>query len=183
MKKYLAFLSVAAMAGFALSATAQEGSSVALQEGTRELALSGNYDPDAIDDFDLSIEVGYGQFIVDNLELGAKVGYQGTDHTDLMRLLGFAEYNFPMDAPVVPYVRASGGWIGSEIENDLGDDTSNDTAAAAGAAGLKYFITDTVAAAGEVEYTKATDDVFVDEDAEAQDDNVEFNLSLRFYIP
>jgi opacity protein-like surface antigen len=156
----------------------------ALSQGTKELAVSGNYDPDAFDDYQVALEVGYGYFIADNLEVGASVGYAGSEHVDIYGILGFVEYNFNLGGRVVPYVRASVGWLGAEVEDPVtGIKDDNDTAAAAGAVGVKYFITDTVALALEGEYTKATDDIFINDDNELEDDNIDFNLSLRFYIP
>jgi opacity protein-like surface antigen len=180
MKKFLAIIAVITAAG--VTATVAQSGNIALKEGTRELQLSGHYDPDDVDDYSIDINVGYGQFIVDNLELGVLLGYSGSDNVDIYGIRGFAEYNLDNGSKWVPYGRVSAGWLGAEIDTPTGK-TDNDTVAIAGAVGIKYFLTETVAIAGEAEYTRASDDIFPKDNGKVDDDNLVFNLALRFFIP
>ena len=158
-----------------------------LKEGTQEIQLSGNYDPNAIDDYNYTLKLGYGRFIVDNLEVGVRGLLSGTDHVSLSGIQGLVEYNIPMSDKWGIFVQGTlGGLYGKVEDPNSGNDADNETVAASVAGGVKYFLTETVAISGDVEYTKCADDVFVDssdDKLELVDDNVEFNLALRFYLP
>lgn len=204
MKKLLVIIAVAMVAGAAWAQTVEPTKSVAqtlepagdvalkqgtkgnvaLKQGMKEVALSGNFDPDAFDEYNFSLKPAFGVFVIDNVEVGVRGLWEGSKHVDIMGIQGFAEYNLDLESPLVPFVRVAAGWLGGELDVDGGEDQSNDTASAAGAVGVKYFITDMVALGLDVEYTKATDDIFVsDDDEELQDDNVEVNLALRVFLP
>jgi opacity protein-like surface antigen len=175
MKKW-----VTLVAAFLMAVT---GQAVILTEGTQEIEVSGFYDPEAADDYEYDLTLGYGRFLIDNFELGVRGTVSGSDHVTLYGIQGLAEYNFPVAERVSLFVQGTVGWLGGEVKDRVtGDKESNDTAAASVAGGAKYFITDTVALSLDVEYTKATDDIFANDD-DLEDDNVDFNLALRFYIP
>jgi opacity protein-like surface antigen len=174
MKKLVIMLAVAVVAGMAQAVT--------LKEGTKEIALSGNYDPETADNFNYSLQPGYGVFIADNFEIGALGLLNGSENATIYGVKAFAEYNFDVHEVWAPYVRAGAGWLGSTLDDNGGANEHQDTSVVTGAAGFKYFLTDNVAISTEVEYTYAADDIFVNDD-KLEDDNIEFNLALRFYIP
>jgi hypothetical protein len=154
-----------------------------LKEGTQEIILSGNYDPDAFDDYNYTLRLGYGRFIMDNLEIGVRGLATGTKHVTIDGIQGLIEYNIPMSDKWGFFVQGTVGGLYGKVEDpNSGNDVDNETVAASVAGGVKYFLTETVAISGDVEYTKCADDVYVEDD-ELVDDNVEFNLALRFYIP
>ena len=185
MKKYLALIVAATLVGAAWAQAAEKSSgNPALKTGVREVALSGNYDPDAADDYSLNLNAAYGQFVIDNLELGVRGLYKGSDHIDIEGIQGFAEYNLDLGSKWVPYGRVAAGWLGGQVSDpNTTNDESADTSAFAVAGGVKYFITEWVALGADVEYTKASDDIFVNDDGELEDDDVEVNLSLRIFLP
>jgi hypothetical protein len=177
-------LTIAAMAVLAAAVVVGVAQGMTLKKGTQEIQASGSYDPDDVDNYSADLTLGYGRFIADNFEVGIRGTYGATEHVKLFGVQGLAEYDFPVADKVNLFVQGTLGWLGGRFNPDVGDTQNNDTAAASAAAGAKYFITDSVALALDLEYTKAADDVFVnDSEGELVDNNTQFNLSLRFYIP
>jgi hypothetical protein len=155
-----------------------------LDEGTKELRVAGSYDGDHPLDYQAVLDLGFGYFIMDNVEVGCLLGWQGNDVFDLYEVGAFAEYNFDLDSPIVPFVQVGALWVGAEVDDDIYNDSNSiDEDAWAGrfGAGVKYFIRDGVALALEGVYDIASEDVYADDDGDVDDYNWQALLGLRIY--
>lgn len=183
MKKNMA-LSVF-VAAFAMTSVAAEAR---LEEGTQELGIQGNLDLDAQDDFELNLDLTYGRFIRDNWQVGAKTGTSATGSILNFDLGLFTEYNFNNTSNWVPYVGAAASLASAsfDFDADLMDKADAEfedvTALNIGlSAGMKYFVNDHVAIAGEINYNVATDDIKYDGD-ELSDSASKILIGTRFYF-
>lgn len=149
-----------------------------LDMGTKTIEGSGSLDTDTPVGTQFDLQLAYGYFIMDNLELAALGGIQDNDDFTTYEFGGRAEYNILTDTPLVPFIGAGILWAGADA--DKGDD--EDTVVARFSAGVKYFIDDNVALALSVVYDKAGDDIFIDEDGDADDDNIKGLFGVRFYF-
>ncbi len=172
-------LMVCALVGLvAASVSAQD-----LSQGRNEIGLSGNIkldEPDPID-YQVDLDVKYGYFVRDRIQVGANVGVSANDLSWTLSLGPYAEYNFdlgerwPNLSKVVPFVGAGIALATAEIDKptrisdiDLDVDrgegltkTESSTGVALnGEAGLKYFISDSVALTGSFDFSWSSDDVF-----------------------
>jgi hypothetical protein len=177
-KKWLMF-AVAAMLTGSVFAAEKESSSVTpnLNKGTRVLEGAGSIDVMADK---LQIQLAYGRFVADGIEVAAIAGLQDDDRYMSTELGLRTEYNFVLDSAWVPFLSAGVVWSDVEI-----DDSNLDTDAAVFSAGggVKYFIRDDVALALSGNYLYATDDIFVDsDDGELTEDEIRFLFSVRFYF-
>lgn len=158
MKKAVVLASAALFAAGVMAAEPM------IVKGTSELSLAGNLDRDTI-----ALGVGYGYFIIDGLEVGADVAgsYEDLGDNSKVKTFGgdiFAQYNFKIDAPVVPFVGVAGGFRYMKVEvRDFEND--DDTAfVGEGQLGVKYFVADNVAIALYGFYDVADKEVFTNKD-------------------
>jgi outer membrane protein W len=171
MKKYLVVAMVMAMA---TAVYAQPS----IMEGTREFSISGGYDPDGVVGSELDLELGYGVFLRDGVEVGGLLGYTSYEDAGLggdlkvWALGGFVEYHFDMASMSVPYIGATVGY--SNYDTGALDDSSF---VYGPRVGVKYFIADNVAVDIALEYLLASEDIFVNEGVVEDND-----LSLSFGI-
>ncbi len=179
MSKQWLWIAVAAMlAGSAFAA--EKGSSGVtpnLDKGTKVLEGAGSIDVMADE---LQIQLAYGQFVADGIEVAVVAGLRDNDSYMSTELGVRAEYNFVLDSAFVPFLSAGVVWADVEAD-DSGLDT--DAAVFSLGGGVKYFIRDDVALAVNGSYLVATDDIFVDsDDGELTDDEFRILFSLRFYF-
>lgn len=176
--KWFVMAVAAMMAGSAWAA--EKGAATVtpnLDKGTQVLEGSGVVNVMADD---LQIQVAYGQFVADGLEVAVVAGLRDNDAFMSTELGVRTEYNFVGDSPLVPFVGAGVVWADAEAD-DSGLDT--DAAVFSAGGGVKYFLRDDVALALDGSYLIATDDIFVDsEDDELNDDEVRFLFSVRYYF-
>lgn len=159
-----------------------------LEQGTQELGVQGNLDLDAQDDFELNLDITYGRFIRDDWQVGVKSGVGATGSVLNFDLGLFTEYNFNNATNWVPYVGASAGLASAnfDFDEDFKDTADVDfedvTALSVGlSGGIKYFINDNVAIAGEVNHNISTDDINFDGD-ELSDSATKIMIGTRFYF-
>ena len=151
------------LAGAALFAAGVMAAEPMIVKGTHELSLSGNLDRDTV-----ALGVGYGYFIMDGLEIGADVAgsYEDMGDNSKIKLLGgdiFAQYNFKIDAPVVPFVGVAGGIRYVKVE--VADWDEDETAVLGEAQlGVKYFVADNVAIALYGFYDVSDKEIFTNKD-------------------
>ena len=151
-----------------------------LSAGTQELVVNGLFDPDTIGDSELALDVKYGQFIQDNIEVGGYGSFLDNDFISRYGIGAFGEYNFDQGTEVVPFLGTSIGWGASEIDRPTEDD--NKSALEIGfEGGAKYFIAENIALAASAEFKWATDDIYAEDD-ELADTDVKLNLGMRFYF-
>jgi len=186
VKKYLV---MALIAGWVSSSYA-----VRLGEGTQALDLSGNADFTSASE---TLNVGYGYFIRDYLEVG---GLFNIAHSDALTAFAFgpkAEYNFELDLPVnvVPFVGANVLFQHTKISLDtVGTDaesglpvavTAHDTHNALSATlygGAKFFITDAFAISADLALSAATSDVYPKRNHDVGQTDARLELGLRYYF-
>ncbi|HMO52758.1 MAG TPA: outer membrane beta-barrel protein [Kiritimatiellia bacterium] len=177
-KASVLFVVAAMFAGSVLAAENGSGSVTPnLDKGTKVLEGAGSIDVMADE---LQIQLAYGQFIADGVEVALLAGLIDNDRYMSTELGLRAEYNIILDSPLVPFLSASVVWADVEAD-DSGLDT--DAAVFSVGGGVKYFIRDNVALALSGNYLIATDDIFIDsDDGKLNDDEVRILFSVRFYF-
>ena len=144
MKKYLVLAMVAAMA---VGACAQP----MLQEGVREIGLEGYWDSDGETGKEIAVDLTYGVYWRDEIELGAMMGYASALSGDIKawEVFIFAEKDFDMGGMTVPYVMAKFGWGKSEVTIV---DWSESAFIYGPRIGVKQYLSDNVAIDVGIEY-------------------------------
>jgi len=177
-KKWLLFAFAAMFAGSSFAA--EQGSGVVtpnLDKGTKVLEGAGSIDVMADE---LQIQLAYGQFVADGVEVAVVAGLIDNDRYMSTELGLRAEYNLILGSPLVPFLSAGVVW--ADVEAD-GSDLDTDAAVFSVGGGVKYFIRDNVALAFSGNYLYATDDIFVDsDDGKLNDDEFRILFSVRFYF-
>jgi hypothetical protein len=174
-KSALMIVAAAMLTGVAF---AQDNITPNLNEGTKTIEGSGSLDTDTPVGTQFDLQLAFGYFVMDGLELAGVGGIQDNDDFTTYEFGGRVEYNILTDTPLVPFVGAGVLWAGADA--DEGDD--EDTYVARFSAGVKYFIDDNVALALSIVYDKAGDDIYIDEDGDADDNNFKGLFGIRFYF-
>jgi len=177
-KKWLLFAVAGMLAGSAVAAEKKSsGVTPNLDKGTKVLEGAGYID---VMGDDLQIQLVYGQFVADGIEVAVVAGLRDSDRYMSTELGVRAEYNLVRNSAFVPFLSTGVVWADAEAD-DLDLDT--DAAVFSVGGGLKYFIRNDVALALNGSYLVSTDDIFVDsEDGELQDDEFRILFSVRFYF-
>ncbi len=162
MRKYFVVAIVAALATFVYAQPS-------IQEGTRELSLSGSWDPEGAAGAAIALDVGYGVFMRDLIEVGGLLSYADNGIVTTWGLGGFVEYHFDMATMTVPYVGLRIEYIDYDVDT---------TFQYGPRAGVKHFITDNVAIDIALQYTIAGEDIF-NNDGTAEDTDLALVFGLR----
>ena len=179
MNKKWYVLAVAAMlAGSAFAAEAKSRAVTPnLDKGTK--ALEGAGFINVMGD-EVQIQLAYGQFVADKLEVALVAGLRDNDAYMSTELGLRTEYNLDFGSALVPFLSAGVVW--ADVESDASD-IDTDAAVFSVGGGLKYFIRDNVALGVNGSYLWATDDIFVDnDDGKVNDDEFRILFSVRFYF-
>jgi hypothetical protein len=173
MRKIITFAAVTALAGSVFAAN--------IDQDTKEIGIVGGVDFDTAfgTEIDLTLKGGY--FWIDYLEFGGLIGLFDNDAVKAYELGAFAEYNFVLETPVIPYIGAALSYGSTEVQ--IGDTAPKlDESAAIGSfnVGIKYFITDDVALDTDFIFRIASSDVFP-EDNEVTDTDIQWRIGLRFF--
>ena len=166
-------------------ATAANDAVPNLNKGTKSLRLNGSYDANHPLDYQITLEGGFGYFFWDNIELAALGGWQGNDLMDKIELGLVGEYNFNFNSPWVPFLQVGVLYAGAEVEDDIynnDDDMDADTWIGRFGGGVKYFFRDDIAVSLGINYDVAADDIYWDDDGNADSYNWTALLGLRFYF-
>ena len=126
-----------------------------LTQGTRALSVQGLIDDDG-EDFGADIGVSAGQFLMDYVEVGGRLGlgFRGSDQK-VLSIAGYGEYNIDIQSLWFPYVGGSLGLGYVEFFDD--DDTFLELQAYGGA---RYFFVDYASIGGELALKLATEDIY-----------------------
>lgn len=176
--KWFVFAVAAMLAGSAFAAE-KESSGVTpnLDKGTKVLEGAGYIN---VMGDDLQIQLAYGQFVADGIEVAVLAGLRDNDRYMSTELGARAEYNLILDSALVPFLNAGVVWAAAEADES---DLDTDAAVFSAGGGVKYFIRDDVALAVNGNYLVSTDEIFVDsDDGELQDDEFRILFSVRFYF-
>ncbi len=186
MKKYVVMVMVMAMTVVAYGHPL-------IQEGVRELIISGGWDPKGVTGQEVDLEIGYGVFVTDAIELGGTVSYAsvedaGTTLTggvlqsyddQTWEFTGLLDYHFDIRFEIatmtVPYVGLRVGYVQYEAATD------EDAIVYGPRVGVKHFVTDSIAVDVGLSYMFATEDIFVNEGtAEDTDISIDFGIRVLF---
>jgi hypothetical protein len=170
MKKVLAIV-----AGLALAASSY---GMTLAEGTKEISLKGFWDAESINGSLFFLEAGYGVFVMDNVEVGARVAVEDNDAISTWAVGAFGEYNFDIGSELVPYVGAEINYANSDVD---GVNENGDAIEGVGSVGLKYFVTETLAIDGAFNYKWASENIYPDDD-DMNDSTYNLTVGLRYLI-
>jgi len=175
--KWLLYAVTAMLAGSAFAAEKESGGVTPnLDKGTKVLEGAGYMN---VMGDELQIQLAYGQFVADGIEVALVAGLLDNDRYMSTELGVRAEYNLVLDSALVPFLGAGVVWADAEADDS---DLDTDAAVASVGGGVKYFIRDDVALAANGSYLASTDEIFVDsEDGELQDDEFRVLFSVRFY--
>ncbi|MBC7808301.1 MAG: outer membrane beta-barrel protein [Akkermansiaceae bacterium] len=135
-------------------------------KNTKEIQLSGNFQFDPENNIDLT--VGYGIFLSPNLEVGGLFEYANPEGGDSQYgLTGFADYHFPSESALLPFVGVQLGFA------DAGGDSDNYFRYGL-RGGVKYFLNQNVSANAILQYS--------DTDQENSESDFRLNLGLSVYL-
>lgn len=172
----MAAMMAAALAGQVL---AQNAVVPNINQGTKTLEGSGSFKGNVPGGDEWILQLGAGYFVMDGLEVGGVFGFSDNDITSNYDLGVRAEYNFDLGSPWVPYVGAAALWDHVKVEEGDYDDN---TFAGRASAGIKYFLRSDVALFLSANYTKAIDEIFVDEDLKTTDYQFSALFGIRYYF-
>lgn len=158
-------------------AVATAASGVVIEQETLELGLQGNLDFDSPDgDVEFNVYPSLGYFLADNIQAGGMLGilYDGRDIG--CRIGGFGEINFDTFTAIAPF-------LALRVMFDFGGHYDKNYLLVDGAAGLKFFISETLAVATEIFYDLASEDIYADSgDEGGRNYDAGVRLGLRHYF-
>lgn len=150
-----------------------------LEEGTSEVSVSGLLDFESANGTAIDLNLFYGYFFMDYLEIGLAGSYYDDDAAQIWALGPKAEYNFDIGYSVVPYVGGSLQLAATEYK----EADKNDTAGIVGIeGGAKFFITEYAAISAALVGEAATADVYPAKDGEAESTDIRVELGMRIFF-
>jgi len=165
---------------FVLGLSVSHAEAAALAKGTRELRLTGGIDFDSLAGTDFQLNLGYGQFIADYLEVGGLLSIGDNDFITTIGVGVFVEYNFDTGTQLIPFVGTQLRYLYTDVE--LGEkDESNSALALGGYAGVKLFITESLSINTRFLLELATDDVYLEKN-KTDDINYLIDFGLGYYF-
>lgn len=172
MKKICTLVAAATLAFTSLA----YANNAAIAKGTQELRLQGAIDFTSAFGTDLSIDLGYGYFISDYIEVGGLFSFGDNDLVSLFGAGVFSEYNFDTMTSLVPF---AGGQIAFKQTDITGNgDESGLSLGLYG--GVKYFIIDDLAISARFFIEQATADIYLD-DGKPDDFDYGIDFGLRYF--
>jgi hypothetical protein len=176
MKKWMTILAVCSMA--------VTGFGAAMMQDTSELALDGTLDFDSANGTQILLDVFYGYFVMDYLEVGPTVSFVNQDDLTAWRLGVQGEYDFDLGTELVPFVGLSLKYAQLDADTIEGEtvDVADSALVFGGTAGAKYFITEDVAISADLAFDWATDKIYPKDNFEYQSTDARLELGLRFFF-
>ena len=159
-----------------------------LDQGTRELALSGTLEFPEFEELDFDLDISYGYFFKDGWEVGVRA--LGSDLSGIERFdfSVFSEYNFNRQSHIVPFLGGSVGVASVSFDGfDDFDSTSTlapndeDSTVFSIQGGIKWFIRPYMAVSSAIGFNVSTDDIYL-ADNELKDNLTRFRFGLRYYF-
>ncbi|MCX6992727.1 MAG: hypothetical protein NT011_06230 [Kiritimatiellaeota bacterium] len=149
-----------------------------LSKGTKELDISGNFDPKGSAGTQIFTALGFGYFVVDNLELEVAGAFIYDDYERGYHPAIGAQYNFNLGCKLVPFIGINLGW-GIWDYKDVAD---TDGFVYGGEAGLKYFITDSLALSASIDYDLSPGNIWMEKGGDMVGSNWGVNWGLRYFF-
>ncbi len=166
MKKLLTLsMILAALSGFG----------AVLQEDTMEIGLNGTLDFENMNGrVQTANQLSLGYFILNDIQVGGLASF-ACEGSDIGWGLGpYGEVNFDLDSAIVPY-------IALRLTVNFGEFYSSDHLLTEGAGGLKFFLAENVALAGELYYDLASKNIFINNERE-QSSDFGLHFGIRSYF-
>ena len=154
-------------------------SAVSLPEGTKAIQFSGSLDLDSADGTVIDFNLGYGVFVVDQVEVGVRGNIYDSDSATRWGLGAFSEYNWIMETAWVPYAGLALDYQDSDV--NIGAGTTDNALQVGGRVGVKYFLTEGLAIDSAYVFNWATEDIYL-EDQSVSDTESLFAFGLRYYF-
>lgn len=177
-------LSIAAVVVLLLTSSAFAQVTPNIDKGTKTFGLHGSLDTDTPQDFAWTLDFGLGYFVIDGLELGAAVASSGNDLWNRYDVGLYGQYNINTGSQWVPFLFLGAYYSGVEVDDEVfnvASETDFDTAVGKLGGGLSWFLTENIALDCRILYAWANDPLWVNQDGETQDSNVEGLLGFRYY--
>jgi len=149
--------------------------------GTREISLGGDLDFEGANGTSLDLDVGYGYFIMDDLEVIGRFGFYDDDLYSAYALGFGAQFNFDFGTEFVPFAGADLSW--GAIKWDEDDDSGDKNAIVLGLeGGANYFIAENVAISVSLNLDIATDDIFPEDNGKFSSTDTTILCGMRFFF-
>ena len=158
-----------------------------LDQGTKELAISGTLELPEFEEIDFDIDASYGYFIREGWEVGGRLLGADLGGVERFDFSLFTEYNFNRQSNIVPYIGVSVGVADvSYDEGSFDTDTSltpnDETSTVFGVqGGIKWFVRPYMALSTSIAFNVSTDDIY-QADNELADNLTRFRIGLRYYF-
>lgn len=150
-----------------------------LEEGTSEVSISGLLDFETANGTLIDLNLFYGYFFIDYIEIGLAGSYLDDDAAQIWALGPKAEYNFDIGYSVVPFVGGSLKLAATEYK----DTDKDDTAGIVGIeGGVKFFITEYAAISVALVGEAATADIYPAKDGETDSTDIRTELGMRIFF-
>ncbi|MBU0716076.1 MAG: hypothetical protein KJ964_12030 [Verrucomicrobia bacterium] len=149
-----------------------------LSQGTKELDISGNFDPKGAAGTQIWTALGFGYFVADNLELAVAGAFIYDDYEIGYHPAVGAQYNFDLGCKLVPFIGLNLGWG----IWDYKDVENTDGFVYGGEVGVKYFITESLALSASIDYDLSTGDIWMEKDGKMVDNNWGVAWGLRYFF-
>lgn len=157
-------------------ATIVAGYAQLLKQGTKELDFEGNWDPKGAAGNQFWTGIGFGYYVIDNLELVAAGAFIYDDYEIGYHPAVGAQYNFNLGYKLVPFIGINLGW-GIWDYKDVED---TDGFVYGGEAGVKYFITEGLALSVSFDYDQSAGKIWMEKDGKMVDNNWGPRWGLRY---
>ncbi len=159
----------------AMMLSALTGFGTVIQQDTIEIGLNGSLD---FENFNGKVatagQLSLGYFVLDDIQVGGITGW-GYDGDNFGWGLGpYGEINFDLDSAIVPY-------IAIRMTANFGDYHRSDHLLIEGAGGVKFFLSESVALAGELFYDLASKQVFINNERD-QNTDIGLRVGIRSYF-
>jgi hypothetical protein len=175
----------AVIVGLAFTGTAWAEVTPNIDKGTKQLAIYGSYDNNHPLDYQLILGGAFGYFVTDGLLLSGVLGWQSNDLADSIEAGVVGEYNFNTNSPWVPFVKAGVLYKGVELDDEIynvSDEADADAWLGRLGGGVKYFFRSDIAISLALNYDIASEDLYFDDDGNAENYNIKAVLGLNFYF-
>lgn len=165
---------------------AQDATRPMLDQGAKELALSGTLEFPEWGELDFDIDASYGYFFRDGWEVGIRALGADVGGIERFDVSGFTEYNFNRNTNMVPFIGASVGIANFSYDEGSFDASTNLDADGTATvfeiqAGVKWFIRPYMAISTAIGFNVSSDDIYA-ADNNLEDSLTRIRIGLRYYF-
>jgi len=158
-----------------LSAGAAQAQMWPMTEGTQEIHVDGLMQWDGPAGESVSLSLGYGYFLFENVEAGMRLAYQDDGMQRIRSVAGFVEQNYGVGWWLTPYIGGSLGLVSSSRTED------SNALGLALRVGVKYFMVQDLALDLSARQEMATGKVYLN-DGRSRHMRTSLDLGLRYFF-